>query len=276
VSPLTRLNEAKLKELRMPSVESVTYPGAGGTPVQAWLIKPPGFDPGKKHPFLLAIHGGPQSAWKDAFSYRWNGALLAAQGYVVLMPNPRGSTGFGQKFTEEISRDWPGKCYEDLMLGVDWTISQGSIDTNRMAALGGSFGGYMVNWILGHTGRFKALVSHAGVYNLESMYGTTEELWFPEWDLGGTPWRNGGDYEKFSPHRFAASFQTPTLVIHGELDFRVPVSEGMQLFTALKRQGIKSRFLYFPDEGHWVLKPKNSRLWYDTVFTWLAENLGAP
>lgn len=266
---LTHHNDSLFSERERPSYESISYKGAKGDSVQAWLVKPPGFDPKKKYPFLYFIHGGPQGAWMDAFSYRWNPALFASQGYVVMLPNPRGSTGFGQKFTEEISGDWAGACYEDLMKGVDWAIAQGFVDPDRMGAAGGSFGGYMVNWILGHNTRFKALVSHAGVYNLESMYGTTEELWFPEWDLRGKPWEDGEEnYKKFSPHRFAANFKTPTLVIHGELDYRVNVTEGMQLFTALQRQGIPSRFLYFPDEGHWILKPKNSRLWNETVLDW--------
>ncbi len=273
---LTAVNEGVRREIRMPAAESVRYLGAGGKSIQAWLLKPPDWQAGRRYPFIVFIHGGPQSAWQDAFSYRWNPALYASRGFVVMAPNPRGSTGFGQAFTEEISGDWAGACYEDLMKGVDWAIREGLADPARLGAMGGSFGGYMVNWILGHTDRFKALVSHAGVYNLDSMYGSTEELWFPEWDLGGTPWKdtkNRGDYEKFSPHRFAANFETPTLVIHGELDFRVPVAEGIQLFTTLKRRGVEARFLYFPDEGHWILKPKNSRLWNRTVIEWMERHL---
>ncbi|HVY68334.1 MAG TPA: S9 family peptidase [Verrucomicrobiae bacterium] len=270
---LTHVNDARFAKIEMPARESVRVPGALGSGVQAWVMKPPGYTPGRKYPFLLFIHGGPQSAWQDAFSYRWCTAVFAARGYVVMQPNPHGSTGFGQGFTEEISGDWGGACYEDLMKATDWAISQGLADPQRMAALGGSFGGYMVNWILGHSDRFKALVSHAGVYNLESMYGSTEELWFPEWDLRGTAWKNTGGYEKFSPHRFAANFRTPTLVIHGQLDFRVPVEQGMQLFTAVKRQGGDAKFLYYPDEGHWVLKPQNSRLWYETTTAWLDQHL---
>ncbi len=270
---LTHVNDALFAQRDMPSVESVRYPGALGAQVQAWVLKPPGFQAGTKYPFVLFIHGGPQGAWHDAFSFRWSAALYASRGYVVMLPNPHGSTGFGQAFTEQISGDWGGACYEDIMKATDWAIAQRLADPERMAAMGGSFGGYMVNWILGHTNRFKALVSHAGVYNLESMYGSTEEIWFAEWDLRGTPWKNDGTYEKLSPHRHAASFKTPTLVIHGELDFRVPVSEGMQLFTALKRQGVEAKFLYFPDEGHWVLKPKNSKLWNETVMAWLERFL---
>ena len=270
---ITGVNDSLFSEREMPSYDSVQYPGALGAQVQAWVIKPPLYDPGRKYPFVLFIHGGPQGAWQDAFSFRWNPALVASRGFVVMAVNPHGSTGFGHPFTEQISGDWAGAAYEDLMKGVDWAISQGIADPDRLAAAGGSFGGYMVNWILGHTNRFKALVSHAGVYNLESMYGATEELWFPEWDLNGTPWKNDGAYERFSPHRFAANFRTATLVIHGELDFRVPITEGMQLFTALKRQGVEARFLYFPDEGHWILKPKNSKLWNETVIGWLERFL---
>lgn len=214
VKPLTRLNEEALRSLALPSYESIEYPGADGAKIQAWLVKPPEYAPGRQYPLLLAIHGGPQSAWRDALSYRFSPAVFAARGYLVLMPNPRGSTGFGQAFTEQISGDWAGAVYTDLMLGLNWAIGQNLVDTNRMVAYGASFGGYMINWILGHRTDFKALVSHAGVYNLESMYGSTEELWFPEWDLGGTPWKNKGAYERFSPHRFAANFKTPTLVTH--------------------------------------------------------------
>jgi len=269
MTQLTHTNDALFASYEMPQYESIEYRGAQGSTIQAWLIKPPAFDKLKNYPFLLWIHGGPQGAWTDAFSYRWNPMLFAAQGYVILMPNPHGSTGFGHEFTEQVSGDWGGTCYEDLMKGVDWAIAQGFVDPERMGAAGASFGGYMVNWMLGHTNRFKAFVSHSGVYNLESMYGVTEELWFPEWDLKGTPWNDPeGLYNKFSPHKFAANFKTPTLVIHGELDFRVPISEGLQLFTALQRQGVPSRLLYFPDEGHWILKPNNAMLWNTTVLNW--------
>jgi dipeptidyl aminopeptidase/acylaminoacyl peptidase len=260
----------------MPAAESVSYPGALGAGIQAWILKPPGYQPGRRYPLVLFIHGGPQGAWHDAFSYRWNPALYAARGFVVLSPNPHGSTGFGQAFTEQISGDWGGACYEDVMRAADWAIAEGLADPERMAAMGGSFGGYMVNWILGHSDRFRALVSHAGVYNLEAKYGATEELWFPEWEFGGPPWEKRELYEKFSPHRHAGKFRTPTLVIHGELDYRVPVTEGLQLFTALKRQGVESQLLYYPDEGHWVLKPKNSKLWNETVMAWLEKHLGKP
>jgi dipeptidyl aminopeptidase/acylaminoacyl peptidase len=244
------------------------WTGADGARIQAHLVKPPGFDASKKYPAIVLIHGGPQGAWSDSWSYRWNPQMFASRGYVVLMPNPRGSSGFGQKFVEEISRDWAGKVYTDIMNGVDAFAALPYVDASRMGAAGGSYGGYMVNWILGHTDRFKALVSHASLFNLHSMYAGTEELWFPEWEFGGNPWDNPELYDRWSPHRFVKNFKTPTLVSHGELDYRVPISEGMQLFTALQRRGVPSRFLYFPDEGHWVLKPQNSKLWFDTVNAW--------
>src|SRR5215212_4146733 len=256
---LTRENDAKLAQVAMGEVSSVSWTGAADTPVQGWLVKPPFFDATKKYPAVVLIHGGPQGAWSNGWSYRWNPQMFAARGYVVLMPNPRGSSGFGQRFIEEISGDWGGKAYTDIMNGVDRLTAMPYVDGTRLGAAGGSYGGYMVDWILGHSDRFKALVSHAGVYNLESMYGTTEELWFPEWEFHGNPWDNPELYEKWSPNRFVKNFATPTLVTHGELDFRVPIGQGMELFTALQRRGIPSKLLYFPDEGHWVLKPQNSR-----------------
>jgi dipeptidyl aminopeptidase/acylaminoacyl peptidase len=268
---LTRDNDALLARVSMGDVIDRSWTGADNTPVQGWLVPPPQFDPSKKYPALVLIHGGPQGAWGDSWSYRWNPQIFASRGYVILMPNPRGSTGFGQKFLEEISRDWAGKVYVDIMNGVDQLAAMPFVDATRLGAAGGSYGGYMVNWILGHTDRFKVLLSHAGVYNLESMYGVTEELWFPEWEFGGNPWDNPELYERWSPHRFARNFKTPTLVTHGELDFRVPIGEGFQLFTALQRRGVPSKLLYFPDEGHWILKPQNSKLWFQTVGDWFDQ-----
>jgi dipeptidyl aminopeptidase/acylaminoacyl peptidase len=249
----------------------VTYAGAEGTPVQMWILKPPGFAPARKYPLVFWVHGGPQSAFMDAWSFRWNAQLWAAQGYVLALPNPRGSVGFGQKFVDEISHDWGGRVYEDLMQGLAYLEKQSYIDTNRLAAAGASFGGYMMNWFQGHTAKFRCLVTHCGVFNFWNMYGATEELWFDEWDHG-LPWETP-DFDQHSPHRYVKDFKTPTLVIHNELDFRVPVNEGINLFTVLQRKGIPSKFLYFPDEGHWVLKPQNSELWHKTVFAWLAEYL---
>jgi dipeptidyl aminopeptidase/acylaminoacyl peptidase len=268
---LTHENDALLASIEVGRTSDVYWTGADGARVQGHLIQPPGFDATKKYPGLVLIHGGPQGAWSDAWSYRWNPQVFAARGYAILMPNPRGSTGFGQRFTEEISGDWGGRVYTDIMNGVDMFAALPYVDGSRLGAAGGSYGGYMVDWILGHSDRFKALVSHAGVYNLESMYGVTEELWVPEFEFRGTPWNNPELYEKWSPHRYAKNFKTPTLVTHGELDFRVPIGEGLQLFTALQRQGVPSKLLYFPDEGHWVLKPANSRLWYQTVGDWFDQ-----
>jgi dipeptidyl aminopeptidase/acylaminoacyl peptidase len=267
---LTHENDALLSQLALTS-QDLWYEGAAGTKVHALLVKPPNFDASKKYPALVLIHGGPQGAWNDAWSYRWNPQMFAARGYVVFMPNPRGSTGYGQKFTEEISGDWGGKVYTDIMNGVDQLAAMPFVDGSRLGAAGGSYGGYMVDWILGHSDRFKALVSHAGVYNLESMYGVTEELWFPEWEFGGNPWDNPELYEKWSPNKFVKNFKTPTLVTHGELDFRVPINQGLELFTALQKRGVPSKLLYFPDEGHWVLKPQNSKLWYRTVGDWFDQ-----
>jgi len=268
---LTETNAALLAQLEMNPLESVTVQGADGADVQMWLLKPPGFDAQKKYPLVFWVHGGPQGAWMDAWGYRWNPQVWAAQGYVIALPNPRGSTGFGQQFTDEISRDWGGKVFADLMACMDWLEQQPFIDATRVAAAGASYGGYMMNWFQGHTDRFRTLVTHCGVYNLESMYGTTEELWFTEWDTG-IPWKNE-DQLKWSPHKYAANFKTPNLIIHNDLDFRVPLSEGMQLFTALQRQGVPSKLIMFPDEGHWVNKPQNSELWHKEIFAWLADYL---
>jgi len=265
---LTRANSDVMARLALGAVEEFDYAGARGARVHGFIVKPPQFDAQKKYPMVLLIHGGPQGAWLDAWSYRWNPQMFAARGYVTVLINPHGSTGYGQAFTEQISGDWGGAVYEDLIKGVDHLVKQGFVDPNRLGAAGGSYGGYMVNWMLGHTDRFKALVSHAGVYNLVSMYGVTEELWFPEWEFKGVPWERPELYEKWSPHLFAKNFKTPTLVTHGELDYRVPIGEGLQLFTALQRRGVPSKLLYFPDEGHWVLKPQNSELWYRTVLDW--------
>ncbi len=266
---ITRENDPLLSTIQLSDFESFHWTGADNTPIQGWIVFPPRFDKTKKYPAIVLIHGGPQGAWNDGWTYRWNALMFAARGYVVFMPNPRGSTGFGQKFVEEISGDWGGRPYIDIMTGVDKFAALPYVDGSRIGAAGASYGGYMIDWILGHTDRFKALVSHDGVYNLESEYGVTEELWFPEWEFGGNPWDNPEQYEKWSPHRYAKNFKTPTLVVQGELDYRVPADQGLQLFTVLQRKGIPSKLLSFPDEGHWVLKPQNARLWFATVLDWL-------
>jgi dipeptidyl aminopeptidase/acylaminoacyl peptidase len=271
VNRLTHENDALLTSFRVGTTHDVFWTGAEGARVQGHLMTPPGFDQTKKYPAIVLIHGGPQGAWGDAWSYRWNPEMFAARGYVVLMPNPRGSSGFGQKFLEDVSGDWGGKAYVDIMNGVDMLAALPYVDGTRIGAAGGSYGGYMVDWILGHTDRFKALVSHAGVYDLKSEYGVTEELWFPEWEFKGNPWDNPELYQKWSPDNFVKNFKTPTLVTHGELDFRVPINQGLELFTALQRRGIPSKMVYFPDEGHWILKPQNSKLWYQTVGDWFDQ-----
>jgi dipeptidyl aminopeptidase/acylaminoacyl peptidase len=278
VTPITRENESWLKEVSFSAPESLTVTGAAGAQVQYWLIKPPNFDASRKYPVVFLIHGGPQGAWQDAWSTRWNPALWAAQGWVVAAPNPRGSTGFGQKFVDEISQDWGGKVMTDINAVVDAVARLPYVDSTRMGIAGASYGGYAVNWIIGHTNRFKAAVSHDGVFNLESMMGSTEELWFPEWEMGGVAWSAAAreNIAKWSPHRFAPQMKTPTLVITNELDYRVPVDQGLQLFTALRRQNVPSEMLVFPDEGHWVLKALNSKYWHETVFGWMKKWLDAP
>jgi dipeptidyl aminopeptidase/acylaminoacyl peptidase len=268
---LTRLNDALLAGYQLTPLEEFWVEGAERTQVHSFLVKPPAFNPAEKHPVLFLIHGGPQGAWGESWSYRWNPQVFAAAGFVVVLPNPRGSTGYGQKFTDEVSGDWGGKVYEDIMAVVNHVEKLPYVDASRMAAAGGSFGGYMVNWMLGHTNRFKALVSHAGVYDLRSMGGETEELWFTRWEFGGMPWETPEVYERWSPSNFVREFKTPTLVIHGELDFRVPYGQGLQLFTALQMQKVPSKLLLFPDEGHWILKPQNTVLWYRTFLDWVTE-----
>jgi dipeptidyl aminopeptidase/acylaminoacyl peptidase len=277
VTRLTKTNDALLSDFGLKPGEEVSWEGGAGTKVSGFIVKPPNFTATRKWPLMVLIHGGPQGAWNDSWSYRWNPQLFSAAGYVVFMPNPRGSFGYGQKFVDEISGDWGGKVYTDIMNGAAYVASMPYIDRERVGAAGGSYGGYMVNWIEGHNNdsrvKFSALASHDGVYNLTSMYGATEELWFPEWEFKGTPWTNPEMYAKWSPHMFVKEFKTPLLVIHGDMDYRVPIGEGLQLFTALQRQGVESKLLVYPDEGHWVLKPQNSELWYNTVLGWFDAHL---
>jgi dipeptidyl aminopeptidase/acylaminoacyl peptidase len=272
---LSHLNDSALAQVAMQPLEAFWFAGAGGAKVQGFLVKPPGFDPNKKYPMKFLIHGGPQGAWGDEWSYRWNAELFAANGYLVVQINPRGSTGYGQAFVDGVNGDWGGRPYIDLMKGLDYVeATYPFVDKARECALGASYGGYMINWILGHTNRFKCLVSHDGMFNSESAYGSTEELWFNEWEFRGTPWSNRALYRQWSPHEYATQFKTPTLVVHGQLDYRLDVSEGFQLFTTLQRLKIPSKMLYFPDEGHWVLKPQNSQLWYKTVNEWVDSYMG--
>jgi dipeptidyl aminopeptidase/acylaminoacyl peptidase len=272
---LTHLNDAVLSQIEMNPIESFWFTGSEKAKVEGFIVKPPNFDAAKKYPVKFLIHGGPQGAWGDDWSYRWNPELFAANGYVVVMINPRGSTGYGQKFIDDINGDWGGRAYQDLMLGLDYVEkTYPFVDKDRECALGASYGGYMANWLEGNTTRFKCIVSHDGMFNPESAYGTTEELWFNEWEFKGTPWTNREVYRKWSPALKAANFKTPMLVVHGQLDYRLDVSQGFDLFTTLQRLKVPSKMLYFPDEGHWVLKPQNSQLWYKTVNEWVEEWTG--
>ena len=268
---LAHLNDSLLSQYDLAPLEEFWVDGAEKARVQSFVVKPPNFNPSRKYPVLFLIHGGPEGEWGESWSYRWNPQVMAAAGYLVVMPNPRGSVGYGQKFTEDIRDDWGGKPYQDILASVDHVAALPYVDPDRMAAAGGSYGGYMIDWMLGHTQRFKALVSHAGVYDLRSMFGATEELWFPIWEFNGTPWDHLETYEKWSPSNFVKDFHTPTLVIHGELDYRVPYTQGLQLYTALQLQKIPSKLLEYPDEGHWILKPQNSVLWYNTFLEWIGE-----
>ena len=271
---VTHANDPLLAKLEMNAPETFWFDGAEGTKVQAMLIRPPHFDASKKYPLLVLLHGGPQTMWTNAWGYRWNAQVFSAAGYATLMINRRGSTGYGQKFTDEITNDWGGKAYVDVMKGVDAALGKFSfLDGTKMAAAGGSYGGYMVDWIATHTDRFKALVSHASVYNKASMYAT-EELWFEEHDMQGTPWSNPESYKKWAPATYAAAlgkFKTPTMVIAGEKDYRVPYTQSLEFFNALQRQGVPSKLVVFPDEGHWVLKPQNSQFWYKAFVDWVDQ-----
>jgi dipeptidyl aminopeptidase/acylaminoacyl peptidase len=271
VVALTHLNDNLLNQYQLTSLENFWVTGAENAQVQSFMVKPPDFNPAQKYPVLLMIHGGPQGEWGDEWTYRWNAQVLAAAGYVVVMPNPRGSIGYGQKFTDDINQDWGGKPFDDLMAVTDYVAKLPYVDADRMAAAGGSYGGYMVDWMLGHTNRFKCLVSHAGVFDLREEAESTEELWFPIWEFGGMPWENPEVYDKWSPSNFVKDFQTPTLVIHGELDFRIPYTQGLELYTSLQMRKVPSQLLIFPDEGHWVLKPGNSSLWYKTFLDWVGN-----
>ena len=293
---ITNLNEDLLRQLSLAEMEAFWFTGANGTREEGFLLRPPDFDVTKMYPVKLLIHGGPQGAWSNTWSYRWNPELFAANGYVVVLINPRGSTGYGQQFVNEVSGDWGGRPYEDLMAGLDYAEKTFPfIDKTRECALGASYGGFLANYILTHNDRFACIVTHDGMYNPQSAYGTTEELWFNQWefrpmepakDTGGAvveqttpahPWDFYDKSDKEDPFRMWSPMlaidhaKTPTLVIHGQKDYRLDVSEGLQLFTALQVRGVPSKMLYFPDEGHWVLKPQNSEFWYRSVNDWVDQ-----
>ena len=277
VTPLTNFNDAVYRTYGLQKAEDIEWKGALNSNVHGFVIKPANFDASRKYPLIVLIHGGPQGAFNDNWGYRWNPQIFANAGYVVFMPNPRGSTGYGQKFVNDISADWGGKAFVDLKNGVAEVIKRPYIDKSRIGGAGGSYGGYMVDWLLGHNNdprfKFKAFVSHAGVYNLESMATATEEVWFPKWEFKGLPWENPVLYQRWSPNKFVNNFNTPTLVTAGEQDFRVPVDQSLQLFTTLQLKGVESKLIVFPDEGHWILKPQNSEFWYRNVLDWFGKYL---
>jgi dipeptidyl aminopeptidase/acylaminoacyl peptidase len=275
---LTNENGPHYKSLRLPTTEAKWFKASDGKKIHAWVIYPPGFDKSKKYPMLLYCQGGPQSQVGQWFSFRWNFHLMAARGYVVLAVNRRGLPGFGQEWNDEISRDWGGQAMRDLLAATDAMAKEPYIDREKIGAVGASFGGYTVYWLMGHDreDRFKAMIAHSGVFDLRSMYLSTEELFFVNWDLGGPFWKSpevAKDYKRFSPSEFIGNWDTPLLVIHGQKDFRVPLEQGIQGFSAAQLQGVPSRFLYFPEESHWVLSPQNSVLWHRVFFDWLDRYL---
>ncbi len=277
LAAITSTNTAAMRAYGLQKAEDMTWKGALNQTIHGFLLKPANFNASKKYPLIVLIHGGPQGAWNDNWGYRWNPQVFANAGYVVFMPNPRGSTGYGQKFVDEISGDWGGKVFVDLKNGVAEVVKLPYVDKTNIGAAGASYGGYMVDWILGHNNdprfKFKTLVSHAGVYNLESMATATEEIWFVNWEFKGMPWENPVNYNRWSPHKFVKNFNTPTLVTAGELDYRVPIDQSLQLFTALQLREVPSKLIVFPDEGHWIQKPQNSEFWYRNVLEWFDKYL---
>ena len=273
--PVTHVTDRAIADLDLPAPESFGFLGARGDSVFGWIIKPPDFSPLRRYPVLYLIHGGPQSAWLDQWHSRWNYAMFAARGYVVVAVNFHGSTGYGQEFTNSISRNWGGLPFDDLMKGLDVVSNLAYTDSTRIGAAGASYGGYMIYWMAGHTNRFRALVAHDGVFNPLSMQGSTEEQWFPLWEFGGSAQVPTARalMEKWSPANYVANWTTPMLVVHSQNDFRVDLSEGLQAFTALRLKGIPGKFLYFPDEDHWVTRPRNRRLWWGTVLDWFDQYL---
>lgn len=271
LTQLTDINAKWREAVQFGAYEQFSFKGANDDTVYGYLVKPWNFAAGKKYPMAFLVHGGPQGSFGNMFNERWNAQMYAAKGYAVVMVDFHGSTGYGQAFTASISRDWGGKPLEDLKKGFEYIVNaQPWIDGDRACALGASYGGYMMNWIAGNwpTG-FKCLVNHAGLYDMPSFYGSTEELWFPEYDLGGPVWQAESDYQKFNPSALADKWQTPMLVIHGLKDYRVPYAQGLGAFTNLQRKGIDSRLVIFPDENHWILNKDNRVRWYNEVFQWL-------
>lgn len=281
VVTITDVNGDVYQDLELPTVEERFFTATDGKQIQSWVILPPGYEESDEQwPMLTYCQGGPQGQIGQWFSYRWNFHMMAAQGYVVLAVNRRGLPGFGREWNDQISGDWGGQAMQDILAATDGMLGDPKIDRKRVAAIGASFGGYTVYWLMGNSqNRFCSMIAHCGVFNLESMYGSTEELFFVNWDLGGPYWKSddvAAKYDEFSPHKFIGNWKTPLLVIHGEKDFRVPVTQGMEAFTAAQVQGVESRFLYFPEEGHWVLSPQNGVLWGRVFFDWLDRYCKAP
>jgi dipeptidyl aminopeptidase/acylaminoacyl peptidase len=270
---ITKINDDILKNFPVPTVQEKWYTTTDGKKLLTWIIVPPNFDVDQKYPTLLYCQGGPQSPVSQYFSYRWNFRVMASHGYIVVAPNRRGLPGFGEEWNAQISKDWGGQAMQDYLVAIDSSVAQiPNIDKERLGAVGASYGGYSVYYLAGiHNNRFKAFVSHCGLFNLESWYGTTEEMFFANHDIGGPYWlpENKELYAKNSPHKMVDKWNTPMLVIHGGKDFRVPESEGMQAFQVLQTKNIPSKYLYFPDEGHWITKPQNGVLWYREYFDWL-------
>jgi len=269
---VTSVNDARIEATRRGKAEQFTFTGANGDTVYGYIVYPVDFDPARRYPVAFLVHGGPQGSFGNDFHYRWNPQSYAGAGYAAVMIDFHGSTGYGQEFTDAINGDWGGAPFEDLMKGLDFALAKYPfLDRDRMGALGASYGGYMINWIAGHTDRFKALVCHDGNLDERMAYYDTEELWFPEWEHGGTPWDNPEGYVEHNPIDYVDRWKTPTLVIHGVKDYRVVYTQGLSTFTALQRRGVPSKLLIFPDENHWVLKPANSIQWHDTVLAWLDQ-----
>jgi dipeptidyl aminopeptidase/acylaminoacyl peptidase len=274
-SRLSHHNDELMARTKLGEPEQFQFVGHGGETVYGWLIRPVDFDPSKTYPLAFLIHGGPQGSFGDKFHFRWNPQTYAGAGYAAVMIDFHGSTGYGQGFTDSITGDWGGKPLEDLQLGLAHVLAENSwIDGDRVCALGASYGGFMINWIAGKwPDRFRCLVNHDGIFDQRMMYYATEELWFPEWEHGGPAYEQPGAYERFNPANHVANWQTPMLVVHGSLDYRVPLEQGLATFTVLQRRNIESRFLHFPDENHWVLSPANAQLWHDEVLRWLDGHL---
>ena len=269
---LTHANDEMLAKMKMGKVEKRMIKTTDGKDMLTWVIYPPDFDPSKKYPTLLYCQGGPQSAVSQFFSYRWNFQLMAANDYIIVAPNRRGLPSFGQEWNDQISKDWGGQAMKDYLSAIDEVAKEPFVDNDKLGAVGASYGGYSVYYLAGiHDGRFKCFISHCGLFNLESWYASTEELFFANWDIGGPYWDPSlkDAYAKNSPHRMVDKWDTPIMVIHNELDFRVPLNQGLEAFTAAQLKGIPSKLLYYPDEGHWVLKPQNGVMWHREFYDWL-------